>query len=94
MAPAKVLTTTEYLKTYKQLNNQETTKYRHNGVFLLYCDDVIIKTVKEREALRDSKAKHYYKFEFLPLGMCKLVKSKEGLTLCRKEELNDYITNT
>ena len=50
--PVKILTDNEYLKIYKQLNNNETTtKYNHRGVFLLYCDDVIIKTVKQLEEL-------------------------------------------
>ena len=90
--PVKILTDNEYLKIYKQLNNDETTtKYNHRGVFLLYCDDVIIKTVKQLEELRNADAKHYYKYEFLPLGMFKLVKCNEGLTLCRTEELKDYI---
>jgi hypothetical protein len=92
MAPVRVLTNTEYSNIYKQLNSNETmTKYKENGVFLLYCDNVIIKTAKELEKLRNSHAEHYYKFEFLPLGMFRLIESNEGLTLCRTEELKDYI---
>ena len=95
MTTAKILTNTEYSRIYKQLNNNETmTKYRYNGVFILYCDNMIIETVKQLEELRNSNATHYYKFEFLPLGMFKLVKSSEGLTLCRKEELKDYVKIT
>ena len=92
MTPFKVLTNTEYQRVYKQLNKKYImTKYRSNGVFLLYCDNVLIETAKQLEDIKHSKANHYYNFMFLPLKMFRLIESNEGVTLCRTEELKDYI---
>ena len=92
MTVFKVLTNAEYQRIYKQLNKKDImTKYRANGVFLLYCDNVLIETAKQLEEFKNSKENHYYKFMFLPLKMFRLIESNEGITLCRTEELKDYI---
>lgn len=92
MTPFKVLTNTEYQRVYKQLNKTDImTKYRSNGVFLLYCDNVLIETAKQFEEIQNSKAKHFYQFMFLPLKMFRLIESNEGITLCRTEELKEYL---
>jgi hypothetical protein len=88
----KVLTHTQYLDVYKQLNNSENMViYKPNTIILLYCDDNIVSKRSDFEKLKEADT-HVFRLAHLPIDEFRLLELDCGnYLLCKKEELRNYI---
>ena len=94
MTANRILTTTEYLSIYHNLNSDDRVcRYLKEGVLLFYRDKVMLDDMQhfKRLSKKGETGTHLYETMFLPLKMFRMIETKDGLILCRIEELGDYI---
>ena len=94
MTTNRILTTTEYLSMYHILNSDDRVcRYLKEGVLLFYRDKVMLDDMQHFKSLgkKGEKGTHLYETMFLPLKMFRIIETKDSFTLCRIEELGNYI---